>query len=85
MTDHEHIEPASDRIPIVTDRQGQAYIPADAVVLFLRVVAESCRNLADDPDCDLHTAGAAIDFEADALVSRTASLGPGVTGSRGPT
>lgn len=70
MTGHEHIPPASSRIPIVTSTDGQAYIPADAVVLFLRVVAESCRNLADDPDCDLHTAGAAIDFEADALDCR---------------
>jgi hypothetical protein len=42
-------------------------MPCDAVLALLRAIAESCRHLADDPECDLHTAGAAIDVEADAL------------------
>ncbi|GAA2929588.1 hypothetical protein [Streptomyces enissocaesilis] len=70
MSGHEHIPPASNQLPIVTGTDGQAYIPADAVAAFLRAVAESCRNLADDPDCNLRTAGAAIDLEADALDCR---------------
>lgn len=70
MTGHEHIPPASSRIPIATGTDGQAYIPAEAIVEFLRMVAESCRNLADDPDCDLESAADLIDREADALDCR---------------
>ncbi|MDX2757880.1 hypothetical protein [Streptomyces europaeiscabiei] len=58
---------AADRLPIVTASNGQPYLPCDAVLALLRAIAESCRNLADDPDCDLHSAGAAIDIEADSL------------------
>ncbi|MFF0736874.1 hypothetical protein ACFYVK_35335 [Streptomyces chartreusis] len=61
---------AADKIPIVTANDGQPYAPCDAVLALLRAIAESCRNLADDPDCDLHSAGAAIDIEADTLEAR---------------
>lgn len=61
---------AADRLPITTASNGQPYLPCDAVLALLRAIAESCRNLADDPDCDLHTAGAAIDIEADSLETR---------------
>ncbi|MFE0039411.1 hypothetical protein [Streptomyces sp. NPDC059015] len=70
MSDDEPLTPASSKLPIVTDTHGHAYIPADAVVAFLRAIAESCRNLADDPDANLHSAAAAIDFEADNLDCR---------------
>ena len=61
---------AADRIPIVTASNGQPFAPCDAILALLRAIAASCRNLADDPDCDLHSAGAAIDIEADALEAR---------------
>ena len=61
---------AADRLPITTASNGQPYLPCDAVLALLRAIAESCRNLADDPDCDLHSAGAAIDIEADSLETR---------------
>lgn len=61
---------AADNLPLVTASNGQPFMPCDAVLALLRAIAESCRNLADDPDCDLHTAGAAIDTEADTLESR---------------
>ncbi|MFF2100955.1 hypothetical protein [Streptomyces sp. NPDC058202] len=54
----------------MTASNGQPFMPCDAVLALLRAIAESCRNLADDPDCDLHTAGAAFDAEADALEAR---------------
>lgn len=63
-------QPASTALPIVTSTDGHAYLGCDAVVALLRAIAESCRNLADDPDCDLRTAAAAIDVEADALDCR---------------
>lgn len=61
---------AADILPIVTASNGQPYLPCDAVLALLRAIAESCRNLADDPDCDLYGAGAAVDIEADALEAR---------------
>ncbi|MCX4232029.1 hypothetical protein [Streptomyces ortus] len=61
---------AADSLPMVTANTGQPFMPRDAVLALLRAIAESCRNLADDPDCDLHTAAAAIDIETDALESR---------------
>ncbi len=61
---------AADSMPIVTANDGQPYLPCEAVTILLRAIATSCRNLADDPDCDLHTAGAAIDVEADTLEFR---------------
>lgn len=61
---------AADSLPIVTANDGQPYLSCEAVTILLRAIAESCRNLADDPDCDLHTAGAAIDIEADTLELR---------------
>lgn len=61
---------AADSLPIVTAGDGQPYLSCEAVLALLRAIAESCRNLADDPDCDLHTAGAAIDIEADTLELR---------------
>ncbi|MFE9382343.1 hypothetical protein ACFYMO_03765 [Streptomyces sp. NPDC007025] len=66
----ETVQPASNRMPIVTATNGQPYIAACNVLALLRAVADSCRNLADDPDCDLDTAAAAIDLEADALEVR---------------
>jgi hypothetical protein len=61
---------AADRLPIVTASNGQPFMPCDAVLALLRAIAEACRNLADDPDCDLPGAGEAIDIEADALEAR---------------
>lgn len=69
MTD-EPGEHATSQLPIVTSTDGHAYLGVDAAVALLRAIAESCRNLADDPDCDLHSAGAAIDLEADNLDCR---------------
>lgn len=66
----EPFQHAADRLPIVTASNGQPWLPCDAVLALLRAIAESCRNLADDPDCDLHSAGAAIDIEADSLEAR---------------
>ena len=78
--DDERVSPAITRLPIVTASDGQPYMPCDAVVAYLRGAAYSCRNLADDPECDLRTAAAAIDQEADALecaaIERTRSPGP---------
>ncbi|WP_329472728.1 hypothetical protein OIE75_29720 [Streptomyces sp. NBC_01723] len=54
----------------MTANDGQPYLSCEAVTILLRAIADSCRTLADDPDCDLHTAGAAIDIEADALEFR---------------
>lgn len=65
---------ATSRLPIVTATDGHPYIGADAVVALLRAIAESCRTLADDPDCDLRTAAAAIDLEADNLDCRAISM-----------
>lgn len=70
MSGDEDVQPASASIPIATGNDGHAYIGADAVVAFLRAIAASCRNLADDPDCDLNTAADTIDFEADNLDCR---------------
>lgn len=61
---------AADGLPLVTANDGQPFMPCDAVLALLRAIAESCRNLADDPDCDLHGAAAAIEIEADALEAR---------------
>jgi hypothetical protein len=61
---------AADRLPIVTASNGQPFMPCDAVLALLRAIAESCRNLADDPECDLRTASAGIEIEADALEAR---------------
>jgi len=61
---------AADRLPIVTATDGHAYIPAHAVVALLRAIAETHRDLADDPDCDLRAGAAAIDLEADAIDCR---------------
>lgn len=68
--DDEHVEPASTALPIITGADGQPYIPAASAIQLLRAIANSCRNLADDPDTDLHTTAAAIDIEADALDTR---------------
>ncbi|MFF0588432.1 hypothetical protein ACFYWD_20945 [Streptomyces sp. NPDC003781] len=54
----------------MTANDGQPYLSCEVVTILLRAIATSCRNLADDPDCDLHTAGAAIDIEADTLEFR---------------
>ncbi|WP_405747801.1 hypothetical protein [Streptomyces canus] len=57
----------------MTASNGQPFVPCDAVLALLRAITESCRNLADGPDCDLHGAGAAIDIEADTLEARAIS------------
>lgn len=67
MSDDAPAEHATSRLPIVTATDGHTYIGADAVVALLRAIAASCRNLADDPDCTLAGAAAAIDLEADNL------------------
>ncbi|KPC86877.1 hypothetical protein ADL27_45030 [Streptomyces sp. NRRL F-6602] len=63
-------EPTAGRIPLATGTDGRAYLSCDDAVQLLRAIAESCRTLADDPDCDLRTAAAAIDLNADALTVR---------------
>ena len=72
MTDEDDdlVQPASTSLPIVTATDGQPYIGCDAVLALLRAIADSCRNFADEPDCDLDSAAAAIDVEADALECR---------------
>ena len=64
MTDH-----ATSRLPIAT-ADGRPYIPADAVVALLRAIAESCRDLVDDPEYGLGDVAAAIEMEADELTCR---------------
>lgn len=66
MTD-QPLPHAADKIPIVTARNGQPFMPCDAVLALLRAIAETCRTLANDPDCTLAGAGAAIDVEARAI------------------
>jgi hypothetical protein len=61
---------AADMIPVYSGSDGRAYIACDDAVALIRAIAESCRNLADDPDCDLHSGAAAFDIEADALACR---------------
>ncbi|MEU2789072.1 hypothetical protein [Streptomyces sp. NPDC007100] len=70
MTDDDPVRPLALRLPIVTGTDGQPYLGCGAVVALLRAIAESCRTLADDPDCDLDSAAAAFDYEADALECR---------------
>lgn len=70
MTEDQPVQPATSRLPIVTANDGNAYIGCDAVAILLRAMADSCRTLADDPDCDLNTAADAIDLEADNLDCR---------------
>ncbi|MEU3613461.1 hypothetical protein ABZ725_14255 [Streptomyces sp. NPDC006872] len=74
MTDDAPIPHATDQLPLVTSTNGQPYVGIDAVAALLRAIAESCRNLADDPDCDLLTAAAAIDMEADNLDFRAIEM-----------
>ncbi|MEV8548353.1 hypothetical protein AB0L04_00660 [Streptomyces glaucescens] len=61
---------AADKMPVYSGSDGRAYLACDDVVALMRAIAASCRSLADDPDCDLPSAGAAIDIEADALACR---------------
>lgn len=63
-------EHAGNRIPILSGSDGQAYIPAAAVIQLLRAISASCDNLADDPDCTLRGAAAAINIEADTIECR---------------
>lgn len=64
------VELASTSLPIVTATDGQPYIGCDAILALLRAIAESCRTLADNPECGLDSAAAAIDYEADNLECR---------------
>lgn len=66
-------EPTAGRIPLATGSDGRAYISSDDAVQLLRAIAASCRQFAGDPDCDLRTAAAAIDLNADALTVRAIS------------
>ncbi|MEU3826487.1 hypothetical protein AB0F36_14380 [Streptomyces sp. NPDC029080] len=61
---------ATSRLPIVTANDGHAYLPACAVVALLRAIADTHRDLAGEPGCDLHAGAAAIDQEADYLECR---------------
>jgi hypothetical protein len=70
MSDDQPIEHVGNQIPLLTGTDGQVYIPADVVVALLRGIASSCTNLADDPECTLRGAAAAIDLEADAIECR---------------
>ncbi|MBI0293316.1 hypothetical protein JBE04_02075 [Streptomyces sp. PRKS01-29] len=82
MTDEDDdapVQPASTSLPIVTARDGQPYLGCDAVVAFLRAIAESCRTLADEAECGLDSAAAAIDYEADALECRAIAHTTGAT------
>lgn len=74
------VQPATTSLPIVTATDGQPYIGCDAVLALLRAIADSCRNLAPDPDCDLDSAAAAIDYEADALECRAIAHTAGANG-----
>lgn len=62
--------PASSTIPLAIDHDGQAYIPAAAVSLFLRAIATCCHNLAGDPDYTLADIADVLAQEADALDCR---------------
>ncbi|MBB4984989.1 hypothetical protein [Streptomyces nymphaeiformis] len=66
-TPGEHV---GNLIPMVTADDGRAYISADNVVALLRAIAETHRDLADHPDCDLRDGAASIDREADAISCR---------------
>lgn len=57
-------------IPMVRADDGRAYISADNVVALLRAVADTHRDLAEHPDCDLRNGAHAIDIEADAIACR---------------
>lgn len=71
MSEHGPFQHATSLIPIATGADGHAYIGVDAAVALLRAIANSCRNLADDPACgDLRSAAVAIDREADNLDCR---------------
>ncbi|MFD5384268.1 hypothetical protein ACFWMG_04725 [Streptomyces sp. NPDC127074] len=62
------VQPASTGIPIVTSTDGQPFIGCDAVVAFLRSIAEVVDRL-DDQD-DPRDLAAAIHIEADNLECR---------------
>ncbi|WP_328941560.1 hypothetical protein OG259_07755 [Streptomyces sp. NBC_00250] len=70
MSDRQPIERIGNKIPIRTDRNGRAWIKASDVALLLRAIARGCREYGDNPACDLHTAAAAIDTEADTIECR---------------
>lgn len=74
MSDPQPIERIGNKIPIRTDRSGRAWIQASAVTQLLRAIANGCRDYADNPACDLHSAAAAIEIEADAIECRAIDL-----------
>ncbi|MDG9701698.1 hypothetical protein [Streptomyces sp. DH37] len=65
--DDEHVPSPAAGLPIVTADDGQPYLPAAAVIAYLRAVADSCRNLADDPECGPETAAEAFEATAGAI------------------
>ncbi|MFF8659507.1 hypothetical protein [Streptomyces huasconensis] len=70
MSDDETVQPASSQLNIVPATDGRAYIPARDVVLLLRAIASSCRNLADEPDADVRSVACILDYEADTIDRR---------------
>lgn len=68
--DEERVKPTTFGLPIITGSDGQTYMPTCNIVYLLRAIADSSRNLADDPDCDLTTLADTLDIEADALEVR---------------
>lgn len=70
MSEDSPVQPVTNQMPIVIGSDGQPYIACDLVIALLRAIANSCRNLADDLDCSLEGAGAAVDVHADALEVR---------------
>lgn len=69
MSDYQGLR-VGDLIPMAPASDGQAWIPAAAVVQLLRAIADGHRGLADDPDCDLRSGADAIEAEADAIEVR---------------
>ncbi|MFE7510147.1 hypothetical protein ACFU8I_02800 [Streptomyces sp. NPDC057540] len=49
---------------------GRPFISADNVVALLRGIAETHRDLANHPECDLRNGATAIDRVADAIACR---------------
>lgn len=62
--------PAASSIPIVTDADGNVYIPAAAVSLLLRAMSVACRELDNNPDHTLGDISQVLQEEADAIDCR---------------
>ena len=64
------VPPAASRIPMVTDTEGRAYIPASAVTVLLRAMAAVCHELDGQPTRTLSDVGDVLQAEADAIDCR---------------